>query len=58
MTRSYLVKWEDGQRMLAGLQAALKLADEKKGMIFIADGKYTKSLDGIEIYHFNDENED
>ena len=56
MTRSYLIKWDGGQIVLSDLQTAIKKADEKKGTIFIADGSYTKSLDGIIIYHFNDAN--
>lgn len=58
MMRSYLVKWDGGQRILAGLHAAIQLADENNGRIFIAEGKFTKSLDGIKIYQFDDEDED
>ena len=57
--RSYMVKYKENgivtQSMFSDLNAAKKLADEKDGKIFIADGKYTKSLDGIDVHHVNED---
>ena len=58
MTRSYLVKWDGGQMMFSNEQSAIKKKNETNGKIFIADGKNTKSLDGIDVHHLNDEDEE
>lgn len=57
--RSYMVKYKENgihkQSMVSDLAVAKKLADEKDGKIFITDGKYTKSLDGIDVNHPNED---
>lgn len=56
---SYLVKYRENGRptqiVVSDLNVAKQIAKEKDGKIFIADGKHTKSLDGIDIHHFDDE---
>lgn len=56
--RSYLVKYKENgilkQSMFSDLTVAKKLANEKDGKIFIADGKHTKNLDGIDVRHFDE----
>lgn len=60
--RSYLVKWMEGnvphQEMVVGLQRAKQLKDQHGARVFIADGKNTESLDGTEVFQFDDDDED
>ena len=55
--RSYLIIWEGEQATRSSLKVALQLAEEKKGKIYIADGKYTKELAGIKIYDYLEDEE-
>jgi len=58
MTLSYMVIWDSGQEMFSNKQDAIKKMKETNGIIIIVDGINTKSLDGIDVHHFDDETED
>jgi len=57
--RTYMVKYKENGvhsfQMFVDLNTAKKFMEQKNGMIYIADGKYTKSLDGVEVNPFTDQ---
>ncbi len=56
--KSYLIMWDGGQATRIDLRVAMQLADENKGMVYIADGSYTQEIAGVKIYDYSDKNED